>query len=136
MQLNPYLSFNGRCAEALAFYEKVLGGKVTFKQTWGESPMAEYMPKEAHNQIIHSRLEVGNSTLMCSDSPPDRYETPKGIGVTLNFNDTAEGERVFNALAEDGSSDMPFQATYWSPGFGMCRDRFGIPWMVNTGSEQ
>jgi PhnB protein len=131
MQLHPYLSFDGTCAEALAFYEKVLGAKVTFKQTWGESPMANQVPVETHDKIIHASLDVGGSTLLCSDAPPDRYETPKGIGVTLGLKDTSEGERVFNALSEGGKTDMPFQATYWSPGFGMCRDRFGIPWMVN-----
>lgn len=133
MKLNPYLSFNGNCAEAIKFYERVLGGKITFSQTWGESPMASQVPKETHDKIIHSSLEVGDSTLMCSDAPADRYEVPKGIGVTLNFKDAAEGERIFTALSEGGQVDMPFQATYWSSGFGMCRDRFGIPWMVNCG---
>ncbi|HKR62057.1 MAG TPA: VOC family protein [Pyrinomonadaceae bacterium] len=134
MRLNPYLSFNGTCAEAMKFYEKVLGAKVTSQQTWGESPMASQVPAETHSKIIHASLDAGGSTLMCSDAPPDRYETPKGIGVTLNFKDTADGERVFKALAEGGNTEMPFQATYWSTGFGMCRDRFGIPWMVNTGA--
>ena len=131
MQLHPYLSFDGTCAEALKFYEKVLGGKVTFKQTWGESPMADQVPAETHDKIIHASMDLAGSTLLCSDAPPDRYETPKGIGVTLGLKSAAEGERIFNALSEGGKTDMPFQATYWSPGFGMCRDRFGIPWMVN-----
>ncbi|HEU4478115.1 MAG TPA: VOC family protein [Pyrinomonadaceae bacterium] len=131
MQLNPYLNFNGQCDEALKFYESVLGGKITFKQTWGDSPMAKHVPPETHQSILHSTMDVGGSTLMCADSPPDSYAEPKGIQVALHFKDTAEGERIFKALSEGGRIDMPFQATFWSPGFGMCADRFGIPWMVN-----
>lgn len=131
MQLNPYLNFNGQCDEAIKFYEQVLGGKITFKQTWGDSPMAKQVPPETHKSILHSTLDVGGSTLMCADSPPDSYQEPRGIQVALHFKDTAEGERIFKALSEGGRIDMPFQATFWSPGFGMCVDRFGIPWMVN-----
>lgn len=133
MQINPYLSFNGQCAAALKFYEEVLGGKVTFTQTWGDSPMAEHMPKEAHGLIMHATLAVGESQLMCADSPPDRYEQPKGIHIALHFKDAAQGEGVFNRLAEGGQVEMPFQQTFWAAGFGMCVDRFGIPWMVNCG---
>ncbi len=131
MQLNPYLSFNGQCETALKFYEQVLGAKTTFKQTWGDSPMCDQMPVEARDSIMHATLEVGGSTLMCADSPPDRYEQPKGIHVALHFRDKAEGKRVFQGLSEGGTVEMPFQATFWSGGFGMCVDQFGIPWMVN-----
>ena len=135
MQLNPYLNFNGQCEEALKFYEKVLGGKITFSQTWGDSPMAQHVPPETHNLILHSTLAVGESTLMGADSPPDRYEQPTGIHITLNFKDTAEGERIFTALSEGGKIEMPFQPTFWSAGFGMCVDKFSIPWMVNCPME-
>lgn len=132
MKLNPYLTFNGQCEAALKFYEQILGGMTIFKQTWGDSPMAEQMPKEMHGAIMHATFEVGDSTLMCADLPPDRYDAPKGIHVALHFKDTAEGERIFKALAEGGQVEMPFQATFWTAGFGMCVDRFGIPWMVNS----
>ena len=135
MQINPYLNFNGQCEAALKFYEQALGGRVTFKQTWGDSPMAKHVPEETYNNILHSTLEVGSSTLMCADSPPDSYKPPQGIQITLNFKDPGEGERIFNTLAEGGRMDMPFQATFWSTGFGMCVDKFGIPWMVNCGAE-
>ena len=133
MQVNPYLSFNGQCAEAIKFYERVLGGKVTFQQTWGESPMANEMPAETHNKIMHATVDLDGSTLMCADSPPGHYQSPRGIHITLHFKDPAGGEDVFNTLADGGQIEMPFQATFWSSGFGMCVDRFGIPWMVNCG---
>jgi PhnB protein len=51
--------------------------------------------------------------------------------VAINVEDVAEGERLFNALAENGTVQMPFEKTFWSPGFGMLVDQFGTPWMVN-----
>jgi PhnB protein len=133
MQVNPYLNFNRQCEAAFKFYEKVLGGKITFSMTWGEMPgAAEQFPAEAHKLIMHATLSVGDAQLMGADSPPGQYKQPTGMNVSIHVNDTAEGERIFNALAENGSMTMPFQKTFWSPGFGMCVDQFGIPWMVNT----
>jgi len=131
MQLNPYVNFNGQCEAAFKFYEKVLGGKITFSMTWGEMPGADQFPAETHKLIMHTTLSVGDQVLMGADAPPDRYQQPKGMNVSLHLKDKAEGERIFNALAENGSVTMPFQQTFWSPGFGMCVDQFGIPWMVN-----
>jgi PhnB protein len=132
MHINPYLNFNGQCEEAFKFYEQVLDGKVTFKMTWGEMPGADQFPAETHKLIMHSTLNIGDQILMGADSPPGRYQQPKGINVSIHVKDTAEGKRIFKALAENGNITMPFEKTFWSPGFGMCVDRFGIPWMVNT----
>ncbi|HVS21140.1 MAG TPA: VOC family protein [Pyrinomonadaceae bacterium] len=131
MQLNPYLNFNGQAEAAFKFYEPVLGGKITFSMTWGEMPGADQFPAETHKLIMHATLSVGDAVLMGADSPPGRYQQPKGMNVSLHFKDIAEGERIFNSLSENGSVTMPFQKTFWSPGFGMCVDQFGIPWMVN-----
>lgn len=132
MQLNPYVSFNGQCEQAFKFYEKVLGGKITFMMTWGEMPGgADQFPAEALKLIMHATLKVGDAVLMGADSPPGTYQHPKGTNVSLHLKDIAEGERIFNALAENGTVQMPFAETFWSPGFGMCVDQFGIPWMVN-----
>jgi PhnB protein len=135
MQLNPYLNFNGQCAEAFKFYEQVLGASNTFSMTWGEMPGADQFPAEAHKLIMHSTLNIGDDLLMGADSPPGRYEQPRGMNVSIHVKSVAEGERIFNALAENGNVTMPFQKTFWSPGFGMCVDRFGIPWMVNCEAE-
>lgn len=137
MQINPHLNFNGRCREAFEFYEKVLGGKITFSMTWGEMPggVADQFPPETHKLIMHTTLTVDNQTIMGADAPPDRYAQPKGITVSIGVKDKGEAERIFNALSEGGKVTMPYQQTFWSPGFGMCVDRFGIPWMVNTEQE-
>src|SRR6266566_3919681 len=122
MQLNPYVNFNGQCEAAFKFYEKVLGGKITFSMTWGEMPGADQFPAESHKLIMHSTLSLGDKLLMGADAPPGRYQEPKGMNLSLHF----------KALAEGGSVTMPFEKTFWSPGFGMCVDKFGIPWMINT----
>jgi PhnB protein len=130
MQSNPYLSFNGQCEAAFKFYEQLLGGKITYSQTWGNSPACEAMPPEAQGLIMHTTLDLGDSLLMGADSPPAQYVAPKGMHVTLHFKDEKEAARVFQSLAAGGTTQMEFGPTFFSTGFGMCADRYGIPWMV------
>ena len=131
MQLNPYLTFNGQCEAAFKFYEKCLGGKIEAMLTHEGTPAEQHVPSEWRKTILHARLTVGDEVLMGSDAPPERYEQPQGFSVSLNTNDPAEAERIFRALSEKGRVQMPLQQTFWASRFGMCVDRFGIPWMVN-----
>lgn len=131
MQLNPYLMFNGQCEAAFKFYEKCLGGKIAFKITNGESPMAKETPPERRKQILHARFVVNDMVLMGSDAPPERYEKPQGFFVSLGIEKPAEAERVFHALSEKGKVLMPIAETFWAHRFGMLVDQFGIPWMIN-----
>ena len=133
MKLHPYLSFDGRCRAAFDFYEKALGGRITFVQTVGESPMASSMPPEAHDRIMHVTLEIGDQVLQGADAPPGQFSKPAGFCVAVAFDDVTEGERVFNALAQNGDVQMAFQSTFWAKGFGMLIDQFDIPWIVNAG---
>ncbi|HKO63353.1 MAG TPA: VOC family protein [Pyrinomonadaceae bacterium] len=130
MKLNPYLNFNGQCAEAFEFYRRVLGGEIMSKMTWGEMPDAQ-IPPALQSRVMHVSLQIGDVWLMGADSPPDRYEKPQGISVALHYQKASEGDSIFNALAKDGNVIMPFQRTFWAAGFGMCVDRFDIPWLVN-----
>ncbi len=133
MQINPYLTFNGQCEAAFKFYEQVLGGKIAFQMTWAEMPGAtEQFPVEMLKRIMHMHLSLGDQAIMGADSPPDQYQKPAGLNVSIHVKDPSEAERIFNGLAEGGTMTMPFQKTFWSQGFGMCVDQFGIPWMVNT----
>ena len=131
MQINPYLFFNGQCETAFKFYAECLGGKIDAMMTHAGTPAEEHVPAEWRSKIIHARLTVGDGVLMASDAPPDHYEKPQGFSVSIQIKDKAEAERIFNALAENGKITMPFEKTFWAAGFGMCVDRFGIPWMVN-----
>ena len=135
MEISPYLLFNGNCAEAFALYEKCLGGKVTFIQKFGESPMADQVPADWRDKIMHVTMKVGDFVLMGTDASPAHYAAPQGVSVSIAPATTEEGERMFNALADQGKVGMPFQKTFWSPGFGMTVDRFGIPWIVNCEPE-
>jgi PhnB protein len=131
MKINAYVTFNGQCEEAFKFYERVLDGKIAFMTTWGEMPDTTQLPAEAHKLIMHATLTVGDQTLFGADSPPGQYQKPQGLSVAIHA-DTAEAKRIFEALAADGNVQMPFQKTFWSAGFGMCVDRFGTPWMINS----
>jgi PhnB protein len=131
MKLNPYLSFNDECEAAFKFYEQCLGGKIDAMMTYGESPMAEQTPPEKLDKIMHASLIVGDTVLMGSDAPPQFFEKPQGFSVSLIFDDAVEAERIFNALAENGTVQMPIQKTFWADRFGMLVDRFGTPWMIN-----
>jgi PhnB protein len=131
MELNPYLSFDGNCAEAFKFYEKSLGGKIVAMMTYAETPMKDQMPADSHGKIVHARLTLGDQMLMGADAPPGRYEPAKGMSVILGIDQPAEAERVFKALSENGTVQMPIEETFWARRFGMVVDRFGIPWMVN-----
>src|SRR5262245_29244903 len=113
MQLTPYLNFDGQCDEAFKFYEKVLGGKISFRMTWGEMPGKEQFPPETYNRIMHISMTIGDQSLMGADSPPGGYQRAQGIHLSLHFKEPAEGERVFNALADNGTVQMPFQKTFW-----------------------
>ena len=131
MQLNPYLLFNGDCEEAFKFYEQTFGGKIEAMSKFGGSPAAEHAPPDWGDKILHASMTIGDQRLMASDAPPGQYEKPQGVSVAIGLNDPAKGEQIFNALAQGGKTTMPFQKTFWASGFGMCTDRFGIPWMVN-----
>ena len=133
MKLNPYLAFDGDCRKAFEFYQRVLGGHISFIQTIGESPMASSQPPDAHGRVMHVTLQIGDQVLQGADAPPGLFTKPAGFCVATEFDDVAEGERVFSALAQNGTVQMPFQATFWAKGFGMLIDQFGTPWIVNAG---
>jgi PhnB protein len=65
------------------------------------------------------------------DAPPERFHKPQGFNVNVNVKNTADGKRIFDALADGANVVMPFGPTFWAAGFGMLSDRFGIPWMIN-----
>lgn len=134
IDVNAYIFFKENCAEAMRFYEKALGGKLRLL-TGKDMPESNVPPAQAH-LIMHARLDLDNGGfLMASDwMSPDPYPGMHGFRVSLSYPSVAEASRIFDALAAGGSVQLPFQKTFWSPGFGMLTDRFGTPWMV--GSEE
>jgi PhnB protein len=131
MQINAYLNFNGQCEAAFKFYEKSLGGKIEMLMTFGGSPMADQVPPAMRDKVMHARMSIGDQVLMGSDAPPDRFDEAKGFSVSLIVDKPADAERIFSALSEGATVQMPLQETFWAQRFGSLRDKFGIPWMVD-----
>ena len=131
MQVQPHLFFNHQCATAFDFYAEALGGKVTMMMTYGESPLADQMPPDAADAVMHASLSIGDTILMGADAVQGEFQTPQSFSVALTTTDPEEAERVFKALSENATIQMPMEQTFWSTRFGMLTDQFGIPWMVN-----
>ncbi|MFZ0211156.1 MAG: VOC family protein [Candidatus Acidiferrales bacterium] len=135
MKVSPHLNFNGQCETAFKFYEKCLGGKITFMLTYGDSSVAAQTRPGWHKKIIHATFTVGDQTFSGADVG-ERYQKPQGISLTLEVADPAEADRIFKSLAENGSVQMPIQETFWAWRFAMFTDQFGTPWMINCGKPR
>ncbi len=133
MQINPYLHFDGTCAEALRFYAALLGGEIEMMMKFGESPMTGDVPAEWQDKIMHAQIRRADGfTLMGTDAPPAYFKTPQGFSVSLTVNDPGEAERIYKALADRAQAvSMELQKTFFAEKFGMLTDHFGIPWIVN-----
>src|SRR5262245_8182842 len=129
----PYLAFNGNCAEAMRFYERVLDGKLEVLMSGADSPMAAQMPKEFAHRILHARLALSaGGVLYAGDAPANMpYEGIKGVSITLNYDTTAQAQKVFAALSAGGQVTMPMQPAFWAKTWGMLVDKFGTSWIVN-----
>ena len=117
MSLNPYLYFNGQCEEAFTFYEKRLGGKITFLMRYEGSPMAGQAPTGYAKKVLHAGLALGDGLLEGCDASPGEYQKPQSFCVMFRPKDAKEADRVFEALAEDGTVQGHFQATGVRPRF-------------------
>ncbi|MDR3425867.1 MULTISPECIES: VOC family protein [Silvimonas] len=132
MQVQTYLTFNGNCEEVLAFYSQSLGSKTTYVVRYKEAPADQATDPAWAEKILHSNFSIGDTQLMAMDCTPERATAQKnGFTLSLNVNTVEEGERYFNALADGGQITMPFGPTFWTKGFGMVKDKFGTPWMIN-----
>jgi PhnB protein len=132
MQVQPYLFFNGRCEEAIEFYQRALGAKVEMIQRFKDAPDHAQMPPGMADKVMHASIRVGDSAVMASDGRGEGTTKFEGFSLSLTVADEAQAQHTFNALAEGGAIQMPLQKTFWTPAFGMVSDKFGIVWMVNV----
>ena len=133
MQVHAYLNFGGRCEEALAFYKKAIGAEVTMMMRWKESPDPTMKaPPGREEKIMHAAFKVGETTLMADDGMGLEKAEFKGVTLSIEVPNDAEAKRVFDALGDGGSVQMPLMKTFWTSSWGMLTDRFGVPWMVNV----
>jgi PhnB protein len=134
MEIQPYLSFEGRCDEAIAFYRRAVDAEVTLLMRFKDMPKdaggdCQPDPKVAE-KVMHASLRIGDSIVLASDGRCAGEPNFKGINLSLIVRDEAEAERRFNALADGGQVHMPLAQTFFSKRFGMLADRFGVSWMV------
>jgi PhnB protein len=133
MQVNPYVFFEGRCEEALEFYKKAVGAEVTMLIRYKESPEPPppgMVPPGWDNKVMHATFTIGQSTLHASDGIQQGKWSHQGFSLSLTVANPAEADRCFAGLAEQGQVEMPLSKTFFSPRFGMLKDRFGVGWMV------
>jgi len=135
--LDSYLFFDGNCAEAMRFYEKVTGGKLMAMMKYSDSPVPQ---DPAHcgpgdmDRIMHAHVVIDGRNLMASDTPKGQFKPMQGFSLSLFYDTPEEAKKKFDMFAEGGQTFMPFGPTFWAKGFGMCVDKFGTPWMVSGGA--
>jgi PhnB protein len=137
--IQPYLFFNGRCEEAIEFYQKGLGAEVEMMMRFKESPEPPppgSVPSGFENRIMHASFRVGQTTVMASDGDSADKASFQGFSLSLSVPTEADAERAFAALADGGQVKLPLTKTFFSTRFGMVEDRFGIGWMINVASSQ
>ena len=135
MKVQPYLFFDGRCEEAMAFYKAVLGAEVLMLMRFREAPDPPppgAIAPGSDDKIMHACMRIGETEVMASDGRSMGKPVFQGVSLSLSVPSEGEADRLFNALAEDGQVQMPIGKTFFSPRFGMVADRFGVSWMVIT----
>lgn len=134
MQLELTLMFNGNCREAFAFYAETLGGKIGFVMSYGESPMAGQHEAAHHAKVMHATLRLGNLNLVGGDVLTD-YKPPQGFSILLQPASAEQGRAFYERLGVGGQIVMPLQQTFWSPCYGVLKDRFGVTWEINSPAQ-
>jgi PhnB protein len=141
MQVQPYLSFEGRAEEALNFYARAIGAKVGVKMRFKEAPPMEVgngcdgvTPAHSAEKIMHSEFRVGDSLIMATDGMCSGTTNFTGVSLALQVKDDAEARKVFDALAREGKVQQPLIKTFFASSFGMVADKFGVGWMVVAGA--
>ncbi len=130
MRVIPYIDFNGRCDEAIAFYKKALDATVPFLMRFKDSPDSNSCAPGSEEKVMHCSIQVGETELFASDMQDTGKANFEGIMLTLSVDSDDDADRFFNALAEGGKVTMPLTPTFFASKFGMVDDQFGVHWIV------
>ncbi len=131
MDISCHLSFDGNCQTAFRTYQDILGGELATLLTFGQSPLSKQVPEDWQRRILHVTLAIDGQELLGSDAFPNTFAKPQGFSVTLNISDIDRARTIFDRFSEDGVVQMAFQSTFWTKGFGVVTDKFGVTWEVN-----
>jgi len=130
MKLHTYLNYGGNCEQAFRFYEQHLGGKVTMMMTHDQQPDTSNVPPDWQKAILYARMTIGETDLMGSDVPPERFQPMRSVYLSLTVASTGEAERIHALLSDGAEIFMPMQETFFAFRFSMLRDKFGTSWMI------
>ena len=130
MQLYTYLNYGGNCRQAFEFYAEHLGGKITMLSTHAQGPGAAGASPDWGEKVLHARIELGGTTVMGADVPPDRFQPMRSAYLTLVLPSSKEAERVYALLSDGGQIFMAMEENFFAHRFAMLRDRFGTSWML------
>ncbi len=129
MRVEPYVYFQGRCEEALAFYRGAIDADGTVVARFGDIPGSQAGPG-AEDKVAHAVLRIGDTVVLASDGQGAGKADFSGFSLSLTASDDAEAERLFAALSDGGSVQVPIAATPFASRLGLVADRFGVPWTV------
>ncbi|WP_058304313.1 VOC family protein [Gorillibacterium timonense] len=138
LSITAYLTLDGTAKDAIAFYEQALGAKVISQMSFGEMPETPEYPisEDIKDRISHAMIQIGESQLMFSDTFPGQPVTPGNlISLCITADGFEKSKKLFDALANGGQVLMPFQETFFSPGYGSVVDKFGVNFQVFTESN-
>jgi PhnB protein len=128
MKLDIYLNYAGNCEQAFRFYERHLSGRITFMMKHGENPAPSNVPSDWKNNILHARIEIGDTVLMGADVPG--AEAMRSAYLTLRVDSAEQADALYALLADGGQIFMKMEETFFATRFAMLRDRFGTTWML------
>lgn len=137
-KINSYITFNGNCEEAFLFYRSVFGGEFIYIGRYKDvSPTDRLLfEQEKDEKIMHISLPVGKETILMGCDSSEAFGQPtvlnSNISLSINTNNKAEADRLFNELSAGGQVKMPMAQSFWGSYFGMFTDKFGINWMINA----
>jgi PhnB protein len=130
MKVSPYLNYGGNCEDAFRFYEKHIGAKVTFMMTHEQAPAPGNVPDDWKKKILYAHMLIGESEIMGSDVPSDRFQPMRSVYLSLSVTSNEEAERIHALFSQGGEVFMPMQETFFAHRFSMLRDKFGTSWMI------
>jgi len=129
--IQPYLTFNGNCLEAMTFYQECIGGELMV-QTVGELPLAVPMPPCMKQCVLHSTLIKNNLVLTASDMVPETgLIKGNSVSLLLNCSSETEARDYYARLSAGGDAAHPLNATFWGTLFGDLTDKFGNQWLIS-----
>lgn len=130
MKLHTFLNYGGNCEQAFRFYEEHLGGKITMLMRRAEQPDQPVTWPGWEKSVQYASMDLGETQLMASDVPPDRFQPMRSVYLTLTVESAGDAERIWALLSDGGQVLMRMEETFFAVRFGQLRDRFGTSWMI------